>query len=274
LKLNKFVSPEYLFLMVIAVLAQGCAKEFQPTAELREDETALVRSTVADPGSVERLLEILAERDRLVTIAAKSILPYQQQMRALNADYHSNHASFNKKVDEFNRGRAQKQKQFIRLIVSMKRESSVAEWEIIARYQIGRLDLRKLIVQESHEEILGTYLLGGGILGGSFFTSADVDRIANQVALVVTEPARVQTASHTLAALKTANSKFDALYAGSSKQFNHLYRNHALDGSRMLALFGRLNTETQAIQQRIIDLRFLLKSSITAAEWASIFRAG
>jgi len=266
--------PGNIFLIVVAILAQGCAREFQPTAELREDETALVRSTVADPGSVERLLEILAERDRLVTIAAKSILPYQKQMRALNADYHSNHASFNKKVDEFNRGRARKQKQFIRLIVSMKRETSVAEWQIIARYQIGKLDLRKLIVQESQEEILGTYLLGGGILGGSFFTSADVDRIANQVVLLVTESARVQTASQTLAELKTENRKFDAIYAGSSKRFNHLYRNHALDGSQMLALFDQLNSQTRSIQRRLIDLRFRLKSSITAVEWAAVFTTG
>jgi len=267
------VQPGYILLLVLVTLAQGCATESQPTADLLEEETELVRSTVADPASVERLLGILAERDRLVRETAKSIRPYQQQMRSLNADYHNNHASFNKTVGNFNRGRTQKQKQFTRLIVSMKRETSVAEWQVISSYQIGKLDLRKLIVQESQEEMLGAYLLGGGILGGSFFTSADIDRVANQVALVVTEPARVQTASSTLAALKTENSKFDKLYAGSSKRFNHLYRNHALDGSQMLALFGQLNTETQAIQQRIIDLRFQLKSSITAAEWASIFSA-
>ena len=113
-------------------------------AEYRNQELDLVRSTVLDSERADRLIDLLADRDRLISDHIKEISAYREKMSALNADYNAQRESFDVLMTSYNGQRATAQREFVALIEAMKKETTVEEWKKISRYQLKRLNPRKL----------------------------------------------------------------------------------------------------------------------------------
>ena len=113
-------------------------------AQYREQETALVRATVSDPSRADRLLALLAERDRITDDYAKRIAKHRQEMAALNTDYDAKREEFEMLLARFNQQRAAAQRESIDVVAAMKETTTEDEWKKIARFQLKRLDLRQL----------------------------------------------------------------------------------------------------------------------------------
>lgn len=113
-------------------------------AEYRNQELELVRSTVPDQERADRIIELLGERDRLISDHTKEISAYREQMSALNADYNSERESFDMLMTSYNSQRDTAQKEFIALLEALKKETTAEEWKIISKYQLKRLNPRKL----------------------------------------------------------------------------------------------------------------------------------
>jgi peptidoglycan hydrolase CwlO-like protein len=137
-----------------AIVLASCATLSQPPdpaeiraqiAEAREQEIELVRATVADPEQAERLLELLAERDRLVAEHAKRVIEHRQKIAALTADYDARREDFEALLADFNRQRASAQKATIGLVAAMKAATTAEEWKVISRFQLKRLEPQKLV---------------------------------------------------------------------------------------------------------------------------------
>ena len=114
-------------------------------AEAREQEIELVRATVADPERAERLLELLAERDRLAAEHAKRVIEHRQKIATLTADYDARREDFDALLAHFNRQRASAQKETIDLVAAMKATTTADEWKVISRFHLKRLEPRKLV---------------------------------------------------------------------------------------------------------------------------------
>ena len=114
-------------------------------AEARAQERALVRSTVADPARAERFLELLAERDRLVEKHASRLVAHREKMAALAADYDARREDFEVLLASFNRQREAAQKETIDLVADMKAATTADEWAVISKFQLKRLEPRKLV---------------------------------------------------------------------------------------------------------------------------------
>ncbi len=151
-KLNGF-APAIAATLVLVLLA-SCATLEQPPdpvklqaqiAEAREQEIELVLATVADPLRAERFVELLRERDRLVEQHAVRLLAYREKMAALTADYDASREDFEALLAEFNRQRESAQQEIIDLVASMKGATTADEWKSISRFQLKRLDPRKLV---------------------------------------------------------------------------------------------------------------------------------
>ena len=139
---------------LVALLLASCAtlkqapdpgKVQAQIAEARAQELALVRSTVADPARAERLLGLLVERDRLVEKHARLLMAHREQMAALAADYDARREDFEVLLAEFNRQRAVAQKETVDLVADMKATATADEWAAISKFQLKRLEPRKLV---------------------------------------------------------------------------------------------------------------------------------
>jgi len=139
---------------LIVVLLASCAtlkqapdpgKVQAQIAEARAQELALVRATVAAPVRAERLLELLAERDRLVEKHARLLMAHRQKMAALAADYDARREDFEVLLADFNRQRAAAQQETIDLVADMKATTTADEWAAISKFQLKRLEPRKLV---------------------------------------------------------------------------------------------------------------------------------
>ncbi len=140
--------------MVVVVLLASCATLTQPPdpakvqaqiAEAREQEIELVRATVADPVRAERFVELLGERDRLVQQHARGLVAYRQKLAALTEDYDTRREDLEALLADFNRQRESAQQETIDLVVAMKGATTADEWKTISRFQLKRLDPRKLV---------------------------------------------------------------------------------------------------------------------------------
>ena len=136
------------------LLLASCATLGQPPdpakvqaqiAEAREQEIELVRATVADPLRAERLLDLLRERDRLVDEHARHLIAHRQKLAALTEDYDARREEFEALLADFNRQRESAQKETIDLVAEMKAATTADEWKTISRFQLKRLDTRKLV---------------------------------------------------------------------------------------------------------------------------------
>ena len=138
----------------VVVLLASCATLTQPPdpgklqaqiAEAREQEIELVLATVADPVRAERFVELLRERDRLVEQHARGLVAYREKIAALTADYDARREDFEALLADFNRQRASAQKETIDLVAAMKAATTAEEWKVISRFQLKRLEQRKLV---------------------------------------------------------------------------------------------------------------------------------
>jgi peptidoglycan hydrolase CwlO-like protein len=118
-------------------------------AEYRSQELDLVRSTVSDEERAERLIDLLADRDRLIARHTKEIGAHREEMSALNADYNARRESFDEQMTGYNNQRATAQKEFVSLIEAMKKQTTAEEWKTISTYQLKRLDPRELTYGQS-----------------------------------------------------------------------------------------------------------------------------
>ena len=121
------------------------AKVKAQIAEAREQELALVRATVADPGRAERFIELLGERDRLVEKHARLLVAHREKMAVLAADYDARREDFEAQLTTFNRQRAVAQKETIDVVAAMKAATTADEWKTISKFQLKRLEPRKLV---------------------------------------------------------------------------------------------------------------------------------
>ena len=121
------------------------AKVEAKIAAAREQELALVRATVADPGRAERFMELLRERDRLFEEHARLLMVHREQMAVLAADYDARREDFEALLADFNRQRVAAQKDTIDLVVAMKAATTVDEWKTLSKFQLKRLEPRKLV---------------------------------------------------------------------------------------------------------------------------------
>ena len=114
-------------------------------AKAREQEIALVRATVADPKRAERLLQLLAERDRLVEEHARRVVEHREKIALLAADYDARREDFEVLLACFNQQRESAQRETIDLVAAMKAATTADEWKVISRFQLKRLEPRKLV---------------------------------------------------------------------------------------------------------------------------------
>lgn len=114
-------------------------------AAAREQEIALVRETVGDPARAERLIELLRERDLLVEEHARLLIAHREKIAALSADYDARREDFEIVLADFNRQRAVAQKDTIDLVAAMKAATTADEWKTISKFQLKRLEPRKLV---------------------------------------------------------------------------------------------------------------------------------
>ena len=120
------------------------AKVQEQIAEYRNQELDLVRSTVLDPERAGRLIDLLADRDRLTSDSAKEVAEYRERMTALNADYDSTRESFDELFASYNSRRKSLQIEIVALIEAMNKETTAEEWKVISKYQLKRLHPRNL----------------------------------------------------------------------------------------------------------------------------------
>jgi hypothetical protein len=120
------------------------AKVQEQIAEYRSQELDLVRSTVLDEERAERLIDLLADRDRVIANHTKVIMTYKEEMSALNVDYNAQRESFDVLVTGYNDQRETAQTELLSLIKAMKKETTAEEWKVISKFQIKRLEPREL----------------------------------------------------------------------------------------------------------------------------------
>jgi hypothetical protein len=140
------VAISFLFLPACASRkeAPDPIKVQEEISEYRNQELELVRSTIPDQERADRLIQLLDERDRLISDHTKEISAYREQMSALNADYNAERQSFDSLMTGFNSQREMAQKEYVALLVAMKEETTAEEWKAISKYQLKRLNPRKL----------------------------------------------------------------------------------------------------------------------------------
>ena len=119
--------------------------------------------------------------------------------------------------------------------------------------------------------MLTMYLLGGGLLGGSVLTPADVDRIGERMELVLNDPSSLEASMLVLDELKIEVENFNEVFLDSGDTLPDLYLDHGADSKQILGTLEALNLEWGATQNRSIELRYRLKESVTADEWVVVF---
>ena len=119
--------------------------------------------------------------------------------------------------------------------------------------------------------MLTAFLLGGGLLGGSMVTPADVDLINERVELLVENPERARSAQQVLDELKTEVEGFNQIFFDSGDSLRDMYLDHEAAARQMQRSLESLNLKWYESQQRGLKLRDRLRESITADEWAAVF---
>lgn len=135
----------YFLLTIFIYGATGCAREVLDPAQLRADETALIKTTVTDPARAARFLDLLLQRDRLIEKSSGLSQQYRQDLKTLNANYDASREEIVRIIGIYNRERVQNQLRFIELLADMKAATTAAEWKVIAEFQLGNFNHRQLV---------------------------------------------------------------------------------------------------------------------------------
>ncbi|MDH3743653.1 MAG: hypothetical protein OES47_00965 [Acidobacteriota bacterium] len=114
-----------------------------------EGEKALIRSTVSNSENADKLIALLADRDRLVAEQAETVGAYRDRMKALNADYSANRSDFDQAVADYNGDRMRLQGELVALIDAMKKETTADEWKAVSKYQLKKLNPREMAYKEA-----------------------------------------------------------------------------------------------------------------------------
>ena len=139
--------------LALALLHQGCGsvrKASDPEAvrvaivEAQEQERQLVQATIQDPGRTERFLALMDERDNILRRHVAEIEEYRAAFERLNSDYHADRKEFESLVAQYNEQRGIAQDELVKLLEAMKRATTKAEWQVIAKFQKENLNPRDL----------------------------------------------------------------------------------------------------------------------------------
>ena len=119
--------------------------------------------------------------------------------------------------------------------------------------------------------MLTVFLLGGGLLGGSMVTPADVEVISERVGSIAENPEREATVQQILDELRVEVEEFDQVFIESGDSLRDMYLDHEVAAWQMQRSLELLNLEWYEFQHRGLKLRYRLRESITANEWAAVF---
>lgn len=142
-----------ILIAVILLITPACAlrkgppdpaKVQQKIEETKSAERQIIVSTVEDPERISEILDLLAERDRLVASQADAVESYRDKMRNLNADYDASREDFEQAIAEYNASRRQGQQDFVELIAKMKAATTAEQWKELSKYQLKKLNPREL----------------------------------------------------------------------------------------------------------------------------------
>ncbi len=140
-------------MLAMALLHQECGsvgKASDPEAvraaivEAQEQERQLVRATIQDPERTERFLALIDQRDNTLRRHVAEIEKYQVAFERLNADYYADRKEFESLVAQYNNQREIAQDELVKLLEAMKRSTTKAEWQVIAKFQKEKLNPRDL----------------------------------------------------------------------------------------------------------------------------------
>ena len=118
--------------------------------------------------------------------------------------------------------------------------------------------------------LLALYLFGGGV-GASLLTPAAIDEIGERVEVIVADSVRSEAALQTLIELKNKVESYNKLVSKADEELRDLYEDHGADANEMITIAEESGAVWQATQVHAIELRFQLKASLTAEEWAAVF---
>ena len=118
--------------------------------------------------------------------------------------------------------------------------------------------------------LLALYLFGGGV-GASLLTPAAIDEIGERVEVIVADSVRSEAALQTLIELKNEVESYNKLVSKADEELRDLYKDHGADANEMVTIVNDFGAVWQATQVHAIELRFQLKASLTAEEWAAVF---
>ncbi len=102
-------------------------------------------------------------------------------------------------------------------------------------------------------------------------TPAAIKQLSKQVESVVPDRARAEAAQQTLGSLGKEVKAFEKKFAKSGNQLTKSFNNYTDGSDQALALLQDLNSHWEVSQQRVLDLRFELRDSLTEEEWAALF---
>ena len=167
-------------------LIVGCLNPVAAPIHSQTDVSELVRSTISDPARAKKTLALLEQRDRLIDETAAMIRQYRTELHALKSNHDAKREIAVEMLDYYNLERAQKQHRFVDLIMAMKSATSESEWKVIAQLELENFDPTEMVHNRHNSgpgmlnTLLGTFLLGGGILGGSPISSEGIEAIGKR----------------------------------------------------------------------------------------------
>lgn len=264
-------------LLLTSVVVMGCAVQSVDPVQRQADETSLVQTTVTDPARSERLLALFDQRNRLIDESRNLLSRYRRETRAINADYDASRDVIVEMIDYYNRDRAQLLLRFIDLVTEMKRVTNADEWTAIAGYQQQIFNVRRLVYQSPAanagmlNSMLNTLLIGCGLMGGKLLNPAEVESIGERVEFVIDDPDRVAAARGILDELTLEIEAYGRTFVDAGQEIGRIYRDHQTGSHPLRQTLERLNLEWYASQYRGIKLRDLLRETITAKEWTTVF---
>jgi hypothetical protein len=112
--------------------------------EAQEQERQLVQATIQDPERTERFLALIDQRDNILRRHVAEIEEYRAAFERLNSDYHADRKEFEPLVAQYNEQRGIAQDELVKLLEAMKRATTKAEWQVIAKFQKENLNPRDL----------------------------------------------------------------------------------------------------------------------------------
>lgn len=118
-------------------------------AEYRSQELELVRTTVLDDQRANQLIQLISERDRLISGYVKEIQTYRKKMAELNAGYDTERKSLDDLMSNYNIRRSAAQQELVDLIADMKMATTPEEWKVISKFQLKRLNPRTLVYSQT-----------------------------------------------------------------------------------------------------------------------------